>query len=192
MFPGQAAPIRPDGGPWARRFPWLEAIFQSASASEGVDPTATQIAQPAIIAGCLAGLRTLAHFGVEATVAVGHSIGELAALHWAGGLDADGLLRLARGRGKAMAELSLPGGAMALIAGEADATEELLKWRGRGDRLSERGARMRCVRCRRRCRRDRPARFRTGSVGPNSAGIACVSLALCRPCRRGAARPCRP
>ncbi len=127
LFPGQAAPVRPTGGPWARRFRWLGEILQSAALPEDFDPTATEIAQPAIMASCRAGLAILAHFGIQASVAVGHSVGELAALHWAGGFDAEALLRLARGRGKAMAELSLPGGAMALISGTTDATEALLQ-----------------------------------------------------------------
>ena len=127
VFPGQAAPVRPNGGQWARRFPWLESIYQSAKLPEAFDPTATEIAQPAIMTNCLAGLAALAHFGVEARVAVGHSVGELAALHWAGAFDADALLRLAHGRGKAMAKSSLPGGAMGLIAGTAEETEELLQ-----------------------------------------------------------------
>jgi enediyne polyketide synthase len=127
LFPGQAAPIRPSSGPWVRRFRWLEANFQAADLPEDFDSIATEIAQPAIMANCQAGLAILAHFGIAATVAVGHSVGELAALHWAGGFDADALLRLAHGRGRAMAELSLPGGAMALISGKPDAIEALLQ-----------------------------------------------------------------
>ena len=127
LFPGQGAPVRRSAGPWARRFRSLEAIFKSADLLEDFDPTATEVAQPAIMANCRAGLAILADFGIAATVAVGHSLGELAALHWAGGFDADALLRLARGRGRAMAELSLPGGAMALISGTPDAIVALLQ-----------------------------------------------------------------
>jgi enediyne polyketide synthase len=127
LFPGQAAPVRLNGGPWARRFAQLDALYRAAELPEGCDPTATEIAQPAIMTGCLAGLVMLTHLGIEAEMTVGHSVGELAALHWAGAFDAAALLRLARGRGRAMAELSLPGGAMALIGNTPEATEALLQ-----------------------------------------------------------------
>ena len=48
-------------------------------------------------------------FRVEAEVAVGHSLGELSALHWAGAMDEQALLRLATGRGRAMTENSESG-----------------------------------------------------------------------------------
>jgi enediyne polyketide synthase len=127
LFPGQAARVGLDGGVWARRFTDLAALWHAAELPEGGDPTATEIAQPAIMAGCLAGLVMLARLGIEATVAVGHSVGELAALHWAGAFDGAALRRLARGRGRAMADLSLPGGAMALIGDTPEATETLLR-----------------------------------------------------------------
>jgi len=50
---------------------------------------------------------------VSANVAVGHSLGEITALHWAGVFDEAALLRIARARGKAMAELGSPTGSMA-------------------------------------------------------------------------------
>jgi len=127
LFPGQAARVRLDGGPWARRFTELEALYRAAELPDTGDTTATEIAQPAIMASSLAGLATLARLGIEAAVSVGHSVGELAALHWAGAFDAAALLRLARGRGQAMAERSLPGGAMALIGDTPEATETLLQ-----------------------------------------------------------------
>jgi enediyne polyketide synthase len=64
--------------------------------------------------------------GVNASVAVGHSLGEITALHWAGAFDEAGLLRIARVRGKAMAELGSPTGAMAAVAAPADDVRHLL------------------------------------------------------------------
>jgi len=64
----------------------------------------TEIAQPAIGAVSLAMLDVLRYFGVKADAACGHSLGELTALHAAGWIDADTLLRLAVIRGHAMAE----------------------------------------------------------------------------------------
>ncbi|HEY6315311.1 MAG TPA: SDR family NAD(P)-dependent oxidoreductase [Streptosporangiaceae bacterium] len=54
--------------------------------------------------------------GIEADAAVGHSLGELSALHWAGAMDEAALLVLATERGRVMAEASDGGGAMAGIA----------------------------------------------------------------------------
>jgi enediyne polyketide synthase len=127
LFPGQAARVRLDGGRWARRFADVHALYHAATLPKGGDLAATEIAQPAIITGCLAGLAALTRLGITATAAVGHSVGELAALHWAGAYDAAALLRLARGRGRAMAEQSLPGGGMALIGATPEATETLLQ-----------------------------------------------------------------
>lgn len=80
---------------------------------------ATEIAQPAIVRDSLRGLRELRALGIEAEVAVGHSLGEIAALCWAGAIDEDTAVRIATERGRIMA--ALPGGAMAALrAGEQE------------------------------------------------------------------------
>jgi enediyne polyketide synthase len=58
----------------------------------------------------------LAELRIEAAAAVGHSLGELAALHWAGAFDEAALLRLASARGAAMGAPGGPSGAMASLA----------------------------------------------------------------------------
>ncbi len=69
----------------------------------------------------MAGLRVLSLLGIEATAAVGHSLGELTSLHWAGGMSESALLDLAAARGRVMAHASSGDGAMAsLAAGPAD------------------------------------------------------------------------
>jgi enediyne polyketide synthase len=57
---------------------------------------------------------------------VGHSLGEFTALHWAGSLDESSLLRIARARGRAMAEVQAPAGAMLSVAADRQAVEEVL------------------------------------------------------------------
>ena len=81
------------------------------------------MAQPAIVAHSLAGLEALERLGVRAAVAVGHSLGEIPALCWAGGLTREEALELARARGRAMAALG--GGAMASLAAPPEIVEEL-------------------------------------------------------------------
>lgn len=121
LFPGQAAPARLDGGSWRRRFPAAEALYAAAGLPSAGDGIATEIAQPAIVTASLAALRVLRELGIEAGAAIGHSLGELTALCWAGVLDEEAALRIARSRGRAMARSAAGPGAMAQIgADEAD------------------------------------------------------------------------
>ncbi|VTS03693.1 type I polyketide synthase [Tuwongella immobilis] len=64
----------------------------------------TQHAQPAIGASSVAMLAVLRDFGVEPELVAGHSFGELTALHAAGVLDNQALIRLSRLRGELMAQ----------------------------------------------------------------------------------------
>src|SRR6185437_138664 len=54
------------------------------------------------------------------------SLGEFTALHWARSLDESSLLRIARARGRAMAEVDGPAGAMLSVAADRRAVEEIL------------------------------------------------------------------
>jgi enediyne polyketide synthase len=104
LFPGQAAPVYLSGGALARRFEFVEDLYALARLPAAGDTRATALAQPSIITASLAGLRVLDRLGVEARVAVGHSLGELTALCWAGALDERALLRLTSLRARAMTE----------------------------------------------------------------------------------------
>ena len=87
---------------------------------------ATEVAQPSITTASLAGLKVLEQLGVQAQVALGHSLGELSALHWAGAMDEATLLRLAHLRGAAMARVNTPSGAMLSIQADAQKVRELI------------------------------------------------------------------
>jgi enediyne polyketide synthase len=126
LFPGQASPVRFDGGAMGERFPEIAEFYQNAALEAG-DPLSTEVAQPAIVAAELAGLRLLQRLGLHADLALGHSLGELTALHWAGALDEAGLLLLARARGQAMAKSPGPAGAMASIGAKPDVVATLLR-----------------------------------------------------------------
>jgi enediyne polyketide synthase len=115
LFPGQGSPSHATGGALRRRFEFAQELYDWAELPVTGDSRATEIAQPAIITATLAAIGVLRQFGIEADAAVGHSLGELAALHWAGAYDEKTLLRIACGRGKAMAELNGHTGSMASI-----------------------------------------------------------------------------
>lgn len=117
LFPGQGTRVYLDGGLWERRFTAVRDLYRMAALQQyGYQGVETAVAQPAIITAALAGLTLLDKVGIEADVAVGHSLGELAALHWAGALDEAALLRVAAVRGKAMMDLSGDSGSTGTMA----------------------------------------------------------------------------
>lgn len=126
LFPGQGSPSYKDGGLWRRRFNFLEDLYAYTKQQWRGDGVSTDVAQPAIVASSVAALRVLSRLGITAAVGVGHSLGEFTALHWAGSLDESSLLRIARARGRAMAEVDGPAGAMLSVAAGRQAVEEIL------------------------------------------------------------------
>jgi enediyne polyketide synthase len=89
---------------------------------------ATQIAQPAIAAASMATLQVLEFFGLRPTFAIGHSLGEITAMHAAGALDAATAVRLAALRGEAMHGLHVADpGAMLAIASRSEDVQPLLE-----------------------------------------------------------------
>lgn len=137
LFPGQGSPVYLDGGILPHRFPALSYLFQSAVPENESAPATTDVAQPAIVQTEVAALKLLQQAGIEASSAVGHSLGELVALHWAGSFDEAALLRMAKQRGKSMAvAVNQPKnghavhhlqGSMAMVAADAKDVETLLQ-----------------------------------------------------------------
>ena len=126
LFPGQGSPSPTGGGALRRRFPALvDDLYASDRLPVAADSVATEVAQPAIVTASLAALRVLAELGLEGDVAVGHSLGELTALAWAGVFDEAAAQRIAAARGRAMADLSHGTGAMASIGVCADEADRL-------------------------------------------------------------------
>jgi enediyne polyketide synthase len=126
LFPGQGSPAHLSGGALHRRFGVVQELYARAALPRDGDGRATAVAQPAIITASLAALRVLGLLGVQADIAVGHSLGELTAFHWAGALEEEVLLRIAGARGRAMAALGSPTGAMASIGAGGQEVQELL------------------------------------------------------------------
>jgi Polyketide synthase modules and related proteins len=126
LFPGQGAPSHRDGGALRRRFLSLDELYQQVQLPQTGDDKSTDIAQRAIVTASLAASQLLATLGIQAHVAVGHSLGEVSALHWAGAFDASTLLRLVATRGRIMAQEGQPAGSMASLAAAQEQVEPLL------------------------------------------------------------------
>ncbi|WP_410583497.1 SDR family NAD(P)-dependent oxidoreductase [Amycolatopsis sp. lyj-108] len=124
LFPGQGSG-QGTVGALRKRFGHADDIYRAAGLSTGADQVATDVAQPRIVTGSLAGLRVLKSLGIEARTVAGHSLGELTALHWGGALTEREVLRLAKIRGKVMATASDGNGAMAGIAATPGVAERL-------------------------------------------------------------------
>ncbi len=120
LFPGQGSPARIGGGAWRRRFADVDAHYRHAALAAG-DGSNTAVAQPGIVTASLAALRVLDRLGLDADIALGHSLGEISALAWAGMFDDSAALRIARARGAAM-QAQAEGGAMASVSLSAAAT----------------------------------------------------------------------
>ncbi len=126
LFPGQGSPAHLSGGALRRRFAYVRDLYGKAGLPAEGDGVATEIAQPAIVTASLAGLHVLHALGIEADIAVGHSLGEITALHWAGAFDEGALLRIAAARGRAMANPAGPTGTMASIGAGWREVQQLL------------------------------------------------------------------
>jgi enediyne polyketide synthase len=126
LFPGQASPVRLHGGAHGRRFASVRELYESLKSLEKQDPHSTFVAQAAIATAEMAGLRLLDELGIEASVALGHSIGELSAYRWAAAMSEQELLSLARVRGKCMDGIPGPPGVMASISASAAEVQAML------------------------------------------------------------------
>ncbi|MEU8582693.1 type I polyketide synthase [Streptomyces abikoensis] len=123
LFPGQGT-AGGRVGPLGRMVGVGDLLAEVPEARGGDVDTA--VVQPAVVAASLAGLRYLDRLGVRARAALGHSLGELTALTWAGALPPAAAVRLARARGDLMARYAESGGGMLAVAAPVATAESLL------------------------------------------------------------------
>ncbi|MEV4060344.1 type I polyketide synthase [Nonomuraea dietziae] len=124
VFTGQGAPIPAGPGALGVVLPGLDDLF--AAHAPLTEPADTALAQPAILKASLAGLRWLETLGVVAGGAVGHSLGEITALHWAGALGLRETTELAAARGRIMGQQGPSRTGMLSVAADEDLTLALI------------------------------------------------------------------
>ena len=100
----------------AHRRPKIAFLF---SGQGSIPNVTTDVAQPAIVRASVQRLKELRRLGIDAHCAIGHSLGELTALHWSGSLDEQQLFDLAAFRGNAMQQLAGDGAMAALACSES-------------------------------------------------------------------------
>lgn len=137
MFPGQGTQRLGMGRQFDRAGAGAAAVFDAAERVTGRDvralcftgpareQTLTQNAQLAVFTCNAAALALLEESGVEPVCALGHSVGELNALHAAGVLDLDDALRLVAARGAIMGAVREPGTMLAVLGLELDVVSAL-------------------------------------------------------------------
>ncbi len=125
LFPGQGAPVSTDAGYLGELLPEAASPYREAGLLEAGE-VPTELVQLSVVAASVAGLRAMAALGVEAEFGLGHSVGELTALHWAGALGEPAVLNLARRRGEVMTEHATAEGAMANIEADERAFDRIV------------------------------------------------------------------
>ena len=109
----------------------LEAVLRGA---EGAPPLeAVDVVQPALFAVMVSLARLWRSFGVEPAAVVGHSQGEIAAAHVAGGLSLEDAALIVAARSRALARIEGKGGMLALALSPEEFTRRA---RGLGERVT--------------------------------------------------------
>jgi enediyne polyketide synthase len=126
LFPGQASPVYLDGGVFSHRFDSVQKRYSMSELPNRGATSTAEVTQRAIVTASIAGMDLLERLGISAEVAVGHSLGEVAALRWAGAIDDRTCLRIASARAAAMNSTKSPLGGMAAVTASQQEVEALL------------------------------------------------------------------
>ncbi|AYY12621.1 acyltransferase domain-containing protein [Actinobacteria bacterium YIM 96077] len=127
LFPGQGADVNAATSALTRRFETARDLYRTVTIPTAEDSTGLGANGQRIVASSIAGLRVLSMLGIEASMAAGHSLGELTALHWAGAMRESTLLALVNAHGQIMAKACDGRGSMATISTRPEDVEPLLR-----------------------------------------------------------------
>lgn len=127
LFPGQGASNDVDNSALTRRFETAREFYRATRIPTAENLFPPSIFQQQIVASSIVGLRVLSVLGIEATAAVGHSLGDLTALHWAGAMTESELLTFVGERGQIVAKACTRTGAMVGIAAGPGKVKPLLR-----------------------------------------------------------------
>ncbi|HWM12055.1 MAG TPA: type I polyketide synthase, partial [Solirubrobacteraceae bacterium] len=106
----------------------LEEVLRGVEGAPSLERV--DVVQPALFAVYVSLAGLWRHFGVEPSVVVGHSQGEIAAAHVAGMLSLEDAARVVAVRSLALAELSGRGGMVSIAAAAAEVEGILERWGG--------------------------------------------------------------
>ncbi|HZX43692.1 MAG TPA: acyltransferase domain-containing protein, partial [Myxococcaceae bacterium] len=121
-----AAEIRACAAALEPHLDWeLEAVLRGSEGAPALEPV--EVVQPALFAVMVSLARLWRSFGVEPSAVVGHSQGEIAAAHVAGGLSLSDAALIVAARSRALATIEGKGGMLALAL-----TPEQFEERARG------------------------------------------------------------
>ncbi len=124
-----AEALRACGDALAAQVDWvLEDVLRGADGAPGLD--GVDVVQPALFAVMVALAGLWRACGVEPAVVVGHSQGEIAAAHVAGGLSLEDAVRLTVVRSRALVGLMGRGGMVSVALPESELGSWLERWEG--------------------------------------------------------------
>ena len=127
LFPGQAAPVYNSGGAIEQRFQREVGVCRKFPLPDIADVNDTRLAQPSIMRNTLIAADLLKQFNVQGAIGVGHSVGEIAALAWAGVLTHEDAFALSINRGEMIHEYAIGPGGMLGVRLPVETVELLLK-----------------------------------------------------------------
>jgi acyl transferase domain-containing protein len=127
-----AAEIRACAAALEPHLDWeLEAVLRGSEGAPALEPV--EVVQPALFAVMVSLARLWRSFGVEPSAVVGHSQGEIAAAHVAGGLSLSDAALIVAARSRALATIEGKGGMLALALSPEQFEERA---RGLGERVT--------------------------------------------------------
>jgi len=124
LFPGQGSKSFLQNGKLYNKFPWMQIPEHFPVLSQISQEL--NVTQPAIVGTTMISNSILKTLGITGHIGVGHSLGEIAALGWAGALTEEEALLLALKRGEIMHKTNGLAGLMLIVSASEAQLQELI------------------------------------------------------------------